>query len=148
MSDSVIVSAVLGGFGLMITFVYNYHSRKLSNDRMSKDLFTEFNARYNQFNDSLNKISECKSEKDFEKLENHDKLKNDLVDYFNLCAEEYFWFKKGRIDPLMWEAWSAGMNDWYKYPFIQEVWENEINEFGCKSYYIKDKNEFFLKIKK
>lgn len=143
MSDSVIVSAILGSFGLIITLVYNYQSRKLSNDKMNKELFTEFNLRYDKFNDSLNKIvSECET---VEELEKDTKLKNDLIDYFNLCAEEYFWHKKGRIDPLIWKAWSAGMNDWYKYPVIQAAWEKEIKEFDCRSYYIKDKNEFFLK---
>jgi len=52
--------------------------------------------------------------------------------------------KKGRIDPLIWNAWSAGMNDWYKFPVIQEAWEKEIKVFDCKSYYIRDKNDFFL----
>jgi len=142
MTESVLITAILGVIGLIITVIYYYHSSKLSNDRMSKELFTEFNSRYGKFNDSLVDISKCQT---IDELEKDSKLKNNLIDYFNLCAEEYFWYKKGRIDSLIWKAWSAGMNDWYKYPVIQAAWEKEIEEFDCRSYYIKDMNEFFLK---
>ena len=142
MTETVIISAILGSVGLLITLIYYYQSSKLSNDRMRKELFTEFNIRYFKIKDSLVDISKCQT---IDELEKDSKLKNNLIDYFNLCAEEYFWYKKGRIDSLIWKAWSAGMNDWYKYPVIQAAWEKEIEEFDCRSYYIKDMNEFFLK---
>jgi len=146
MSESTIASVILGSFGLIITFVYNHYNRKLANDRMNKELFTEFNARYSKLNNSLFKIiADCKTADDIRKDTG---LYNDLNDYFNLCAEEYYWYKKGRIDSVIWKAWSDGMNDWYKYPVIQAAWEEEIKKFGCISYYIKDKNEFLFKIKK
>ena len=143
MTESIIISSILGGCGLIITFVYSNFNRKLSKDKMNKELFTEFNARYDKLNDSLYII--IAKYKTINELENDSKLKNDLIDYFNLCAEEYYWHKKKRIDKIIWEAWSDGMNDWYKDPVIKEAWEKEISEFGCRSYYIKDKNDFFLK---
>lgn len=108
-----------------------------------KDLFKEFNARYDKINYSLHKIeAKCKNLKD---LEENPKLKNKLNDFFILCAEEYFWYKKGRIDEEIWLAWSDGMNDWFNgVETIRKAWEGEIKKRGCKSYYIKDKNAFFI----
>jgi len=141
MSETAILSAILVGFGLIITLVHNNFNRRLLTDKMRKELFTEFNARYDKLNDSLYKIvAECKSLEDIEK--NSD-LKNHLIDYFNLCAEEYYWFRRDRIDTIIWDAWSNGMNDWYNFPVIKEAWEAEIKQFGCNSYYIKNKNDFF-----
>lgn len=142
MSEAVIVSGVLGSFGLAITFFYNHQSRKLANDKMEKELFTEFNARYDQLNDYLFEIqTTCKTIDDLEK---NPKLKYKLNDFFNLCAEEYYWTKKNRISREIWLAWFDGMNDWYKsVPIIRQAWENEIKQRGCKSYYIENKNAFF-----
>ena len=128
----------------VVAFNYNRHSKKMEHDRMMKDLFKEFNKRYDKINHSLFEIEKkCKTLKD---LEEHPKLKYKLNDFFNLCAEEYFWYKKGRIDDGIWYAWSDGMNDWYNgVEIIREAWEAEIKKRDCKSYYIKHKNEFFKK---
>jgi hypothetical protein len=133
----------LGLIAIFITIFYSYHSKKMENDRMIKELFKEFNARYDKINHSLYEIeSKCKTLKD---LDEHPELKNKLNDFFNLCAEEYFWYKKGRIDKNIWCAWSDGMNDWYNgVQVIKDSWNSEIQNRGCKSYYIKQKNDFFL----
>lgn len=132
----------LGIVAIIVTLVYNYHSKKMENDRMMKELFKEFNSRYDKINHSLYKIEKkCKILKD---LESHPKLESKLNDFFNLCAEEYFWYKKGRIDKSIWSAWSDGMNDWYNgVEIIKEAWEAEIEKRGCKSYYLKCKDDFF-----
>jgi hypothetical protein len=68
MSDTVIASSIIGGCGLIITFIYNQYNRKLSNDKMNKELFSELNARYDKFNDSLCQIvNDCKTVEDIEK---------------------------------------------------------------------------------
>jgi hypothetical protein len=132
----------LGIIVIFITIFYNYHSKKMENDRMGKELFREFNKRYDKINHSLHKIAkQCKNLNDLEKKP---KLENKLNDFFNLCAEEYFWYKKGRIDKNIWTAWEDGMNDWYKnVVVIREAWEAEVKKRGCKSYYINNKNDFF-----
>ena len=109
---------------------------------MMKDLFKEFNERYDKLNHSLHKIEKnCKKLSD---LEDSPKLAYKLNDFFNLCAEEYFWYKKGRIDKDIWSAWSDGMNDWYNnVEVIQNAWEAEIKNRGYTSYYIKKKDDFF-----
>jgi hypothetical protein len=145
----IVASLINAGATLFIGLVvarisqsYNKNSSRMEHDRLSKELFKEFNKRYDKMNHSLHKISkECKNLKD---LELNPKLENKLNDFFNLCAEEYFWYKKGRIDKNIWSAWEDGMNDWYNsVEVIREAWEAEIKKRGCKSYYIKNKNDFF-----
>lgn len=146
MIEAVIVSGILGAFGLFITLFYNGQNRKLSNDKMERELFTEFNARYDVLNDYLYQIQEsCKTLQD---LEDNPHLKYKLNDFFNLCAEEYYWKKKKRISDEIWNAWSEGMNDWYNsVRVVQLAWQDEIKKRGCKSYYINEENDFF-KIRK
>ena len=44
---------ILGGIGVYITFKYNSANRKLNHEKMEKELFTEFNKRYDHLNDTL-----------------------------------------------------------------------------------------------
>lgn len=147
MISSFINAGATISIGLIVAYIshrYNKHTQKMEHDRMMKDLFKEFNARYDKINHSLYEIE--KKYKTLQDLEKNPKLEYKLNDFFNLCAEEYFWYKKGRIDESIWNAWSDGMNDWYHgVDIIKEAWEAEIKKRGCKSYYIKHKNEFFKK---
>lgn len=146
MSDylEVLNIVVIGLVGLIITFYYQYHNSKLAHDKMNKELFTEFNKRYDALNDFLLEIeATCKT---LEDVSAKPELKYKLNDFFNLCAEEYYWKQKGRIDKSIWEGWCAGMNSWYnRVDIIQEAWDVEIEKYGCKAYYIKRKDDFFKK---
>lgn len=49
-----------------------------------------------------------------------------IVDYFNLCAEEYLFFREGYIHREVWRSWCRGMS-WYlkRHPF-KDVWNEEV----------------------
>lgn len=136
----IIQPIVFGLIGLYFTWRYQSHQEKLSNDRMLKELFTEFNMRYDALNESLQKIKEDFDTK--EKLDSADlNIRQDLFDFFNLCAEEKYWYNKGRIDEDIWKSWEGGMNYWYNsVPSIRETWRERIEEEGIESYY---GNQFF-----
>lgn len=143
MNPSVIATIVLGSSGLLITLIYNYHSSKLSKDRMNKELFTEFNKRYDALNDILEEIvGKCNN---LEELNKYPELRFKLNDYFNLCAEEYYWYTKNRIDKRIWISWKEGMNRWYKYPVVQEAWKDELKSYGHKTFYMKHNDNLFSK---
>ncbi len=146
--DSTLIATIgLGTVGLFITFYYSKQSKKLAHEQMQKQLFTEFNQRYEALNDYLIEIrNNCPT---MEQLTGHpdsENLKRKVNDFFNLCAEEFFWYKhKKRIDKLVWESWQHGMNYWYNnVPAIRDLWKLEIESSGKKSYYITDKVEFFI----
>ena len=97
---------ILSVIGVGITLAFGVSQNKLANDRMLKELLTEFNQRYNNLNDDLQWIT-LEGE-----LNHSDRLKN--IDYFNLCAEEYMWFRKSRISIEVWDSWVNGIASYKK----------------------------------
>jgi hypothetical protein len=112
---------IIGGAGAAILgFCYFVQQQKLAETQLFHNLFSTFNARYDQMNgdlaDILEKIGGDISPGDRKKV----------VDYFNLCAEEYLFYKEGYIHPKAWTAWCRGML-WYmrRHPF-KDVWNDEV----------------------
>jgi hypothetical protein len=107
-----------------------------------KELFKEFNKRYDKLNGKLYFIIESQISHEEYSLTQLDK--NVLYDFFNLCAEEFFWYKKGRIDPKLWKSWNAGMNFWFSHQVIKDLWLEEMkSKTGKTSYYLEKNEEFF-----
>ena len=75
-------SLIATTLGTTLGFCYFVQKQKLDELRLFKDLFTDFNRRYDEMNERLEDIraGNRRIEPD---------LRNTLVDYFNLCAEEY-----------------------------------------------------------
>ena len=70
-------------------------------------LFMTFNQKYDdKFNNVLNQI-DLKSSNEIDRLTPFESEL--IIDYLNFCAEEYLWYKKGRIPESVWKAWEAGM---------------------------------------
>jgi hypothetical protein len=146
MSEAVIVSGILGGCGLLITLIYNYKNTQLSNHKMQKELFTEFNKRYNELNDNLNLLGDSSLTYFSEWFlpEDQVKIKGSIYDFFNLCSEEYYWKMEGRIPEKVWKSWVRGMNDIYnRSEVIRKMWDEECENKGYISYYIDKKDTFF-----
>jgi hypothetical protein len=85
-----------------------------------RELFKEFNHGYDCLNNELQRIyhGEFDCEEELE-------LKNTLYDYFNLCGEEYFYFKQGYIPEDVWDTWCRGIYYYLQNPRILEVWNEE-----------------------
>ena len=124
---------------------YQKHTKKLANDKMMKELFTEFNQRYDAINNKLDVISKLTIDQWNElSLKEQSEKEGVVIDFFNICAEEYHWHSEGRINGNIWASWSKGMNDIYNNSeVIQNLWEQECKNEGYKSYYISKKNEIF-----
>jgi len=110
-----------------LSFVYFIQKQKIEELRLFKELFQELNDRYDDLNDDLNSIYD--KGVNF-KIEGKDIQK--LYDYFNLCGEEYLYYRKGYILPEVWEAWLNGMKYFYNNKKIKEVWDKELES---NSYY-------------
>jgi hypothetical protein len=113
--------------GSVISVVFFVQKQKLEELKMFKELFREFNQRYDQMNENLNNIIGVNSSVKLTAEE----IKV-LFDYFNLCGEEYLFCKRGYIDPVAWQAWYSGMKLFYKSPRINALW---IRELESSSYY-------------
>lgn len=104
--------------------------QKLDELHLFKEIFVEFNRRYDALNEKLNQIKEL--DKSLEKE------KDTLYDYFNLCGEEYFFYKHGYIYPEVWKAWCNGIDYYLKDKRIGNLW---LQEEATESYYGLTRNE-------
>ncbi len=126
-------SVLLGVTVLLAGIYYNIVSFKIARDQLFKDLFTEFNTRYDGLNSDLNAIINDEKPR---------RAKDDvLLDYLNLCAEEYLWYKKGRIDPEVWASWSAGITFFLTNEYIKPTVDRERN-LKASYYGIFDGDDF------
>jgi hypothetical protein len=112
--------------GLVVGFFYFYTSQHLHETKLFHELFREFNRRYDELNEGLNRIARDTSvtltEQDCQTL----------FDYFNLCAEEYLYFKNGFIEQSVWDSWLNGMRHFAEVEKIRRLWESEARQ---NSYY-------------
>jgi hypothetical protein len=99
-------------------FCYFIQQQKLAETTLFKQLFTEFNHRYDKMNNRLTQIAESKELLDATE-------RREIVDYFNLCAEEYLFFREGYIHPEAWSSWCAGMLFYFEHEPIKKVWSEE-----------------------
>jgi hypothetical protein len=117
--------------------------------RVEKELFDKFNERYDErFNDILNtlrkekKLNEIlkkggrKNDKDENVLMDEQDVTNLIIDYFNMCSEEYLWYKKGLISKDIWNAWLSGFKSNLKIKVVKEIWDKELEDSSStESYY-------------
>ena len=110
-----LVGAVIAG---TLGFCYFVQQQKLAETSLFHQIFTSFNARYDQLNGPLAALL---SERDLTTEQ-----RSLIVDYFNLCAEEYLFYQQGYIPRQVWRSWCRGMA-WHlkRHPF-KDVWNEEI----------------------
>jgi hypothetical protein len=118
---------VAGIYAILVSAFFFVQKQRIEELRIFKELFTEFNNRYDNLNDPLNKIIDGNPN---EELTQNEKII--LFDYFNLCGEEYFFYKQRHIHPDVWKSWLNGMQLYYNKPRIGKLW---IDELGQNSYY-------------
>ena len=111
--DSVATSIfTVCGVGLGV--LYYVQKQKIDDIQLFEKLFTAFNERYRQINDQLRAIVEVR----LEGQEREDVLHK----FFNLCGEEYMFYKEGRILPSAWKSWCRGMMHYFNHEFIRQRW--------------------------
>jgi hypothetical protein len=113
--------------GSVLGLCYFALKQHLEEIRLFKELFAEFNARYDSMNGRLYLLCEASVDQPL--------TKDDitfLYDYFNLCGEEYLYYRKGFIYPEVWSAWRKGMQIFLRCPRIRAIWEKELT---TDSYY-------------
>lgn len=115
------VATVATVVGALLSVAYFLQKQKLEEMRLFREIFKECNARYDVMNEQLSVIA-TKHLADLTSQE-----RNRIVDYLNLCGEEYLYFKRGYVEPSVWAAWQNGMKAIVAAPSIRAVWESERN---------------------
>lgn len=148
---TLLATALVGYFAYNVTKVYSKKSDEHNQDELFHQLFRDFNSRYSEVNFSLQNLLENSLNENYtlQDLNNDSVLRDKIIDYFNICAEELYWRNKGRIPDDVWRAWEIGMNYWYEeIPILRELWKEEISGDGYKSYYLKEVDHLFGDLKK
>lgn len=96
------------------------HRGHADDARFMKELFEHFNGRYDKLNNTLQAILEKPKS---HPLHDHEKMV--IIDYFNLCAEEWVFYKAGYIYDPVWESWINGMRQYGEYECIAKLWATE-----------------------
>jgi hypothetical protein len=125
-----LVGATIAG---TLGFCYFAVQQKLAETQLFHGLFVRFNERYDAMNGGLSDI-----------LSRHgDVTPSDrklVVDYFNLCSEEYLFYKEGYIPADVWRSWCRGMASYLrKHPF-RDIWDEEAKS---ESFYGLTKGKIF-----
>jgi hypothetical protein len=116
---------LFGGVGIGGGISYFAFQQILAERQLLYALFKEFNARYENMNDILFEIEKGKDTLT-------DQEKKALVGYFNLCSEEWMYFRDGLIPSRIWNSWDEGMKHYHSIPRIKEFWDSELAK---NSYY-------------
>lgn len=100
-----------------ISFSIGIKQLQVENDKMFKELFINFNSKYDtKFNNTLNNIDfKFNSNSEYQLTEEEKFI---IIDYLNFCSEEYLWYSKNRIDECVWESWRNGMIYYLNIPVI------------------------------
>lgn len=123
--DSRLKAAItaIGCFGGFVHFLYSQHHQDA---RFFRELFTDFNKRFDRLCNGLKTI----------RLRTpggtalDDEQKRKLCEYFDLCAEEHLFHEAGYIDQRVWEAWCRGMVIFDDDAEIHKHWKHELST-GC-----------------
>ena len=113
--------------GAVLGLSYFAQKQHLEETRLFKELFCDFNARYDRMNEQLYALLDAPPDQALTRDES-----SFLYDYFNLCAEEYLYYRKGYIDLEVWIAWQNGMKIFYSNPRIRALWDTDLQ---TNSYY-------------
>jgi len=117
------------------TFYISLNKHWLDSDAIFRSLFDSFNERFNKLNDDLNVIRDNYRAGPLAlyKLSNNRVPNQVIQDYLNLCAEEYFWYEKGRIEKEIWDSWTEGIKYYLEVPMIYNYFKGQ--ESQDKAYY-------------
>jgi hypothetical protein len=116
----------IGAAGVVAGFVYFVQQQRLTELTVQYQLFAAFNARYDALDAALNRIVE---DGDGTAAANFTPEEREhLYRYFNLCAEEHFFFTQGLVHPTVWETWLAGMRWYYgRSERVRRLWAYELD---------------------
>lgn len=112
---------LLGMIGGAVSFAHFTQKQKLEETNLFRQLFDGFNDRYSKMNERLGQINSGDTSAQLSSGE-----EDELIDYFNLCAEEFLYYRRGYIPSDVWFAWCNGMKWYYANPRIKAFWNKEL----------------------
>jgi hypothetical protein len=113
--SSAVLLMIIVGIGALAFYL---NRRQADDARLVKELLKEFNERYDRLNNDLQLA--CWRDARFEV-----ETKLQFIKYFNLCAEEWLFWRTGYVDDPVWQAWQSGMKQYSKDKRVMAIWDEE-----------------------
>lgn len=113
------VATIATVVGALLSVAYFLQKQKLEELRVFREIFKECNARYDVMNEDIAAIGRMAI------ADLTEKERSKVIDYLNLCGEEYLYFKRGYIEPSVWQAWNNGMKAAASAQSIRSIWDAE-----------------------
>jgi len=113
-SGGVLLSAV----GSLWALAFYLHGRHAEDAKFVKELLTDFNERYDNLGSDLQRA--LWTDASF-----HEDMKLQFIKYFNLCAEEWLFWRAGYIYDPVWKAWENGMRQYARDARVVALWQEE-----------------------
>jgi hypothetical protein len=120
--------ATLGLTGAGIVFAL-----KGVRDQLWLQMFSEYTRRYQEIVRDLPPESrDPDSDFSFDALDATTKGRtlNAVRGYLNLCSEEYYLYRRGRIDKETWAIWRDGIEEVFRLPWLRDTWEGVRHEYA------------------
>ncbi len=92
--------------------------RHAEDAKFVKELLTDFNQRYDSLGTDLQRAMQIDGAFDVD-------AQLRFVKYFNLCAEEWLFWRAGYIYDPVWRAWENGMKQYAPDPRVIALWKKE-----------------------
>ncbi|MBI3895140.1 MAG: hypothetical protein HY313_04345 [Acidobacteria bacterium] len=121
------LALVLTLLSTVLSLFYFLQKQRLEETKLFREIFADCNTRYDKLNEKLNAIVKGPEEEQL-----NPEQKDTLMDYFNLCGEEYLYYSQGYLYPEVWRAWYNGMKYFFGKRRIAEAWsqENQDSYYG------------------
>ena len=110
-----VLIAAVGGLWALAFYL---HGQQGEDARFLNELLKQFNGRYDELNDKLR--AALRKQGSFDEVG-----ESKFVDYFNLCAEEWMFWRGGYISDPIWAAWENGMKQYAADERVKELWRKE-----------------------
>lgn len=87
-------------------------------------MFMDFTKRYNDWISSIPlDLNDGNGSSGNHRTKNHVRM------YFDLCSEEYYMYRKGLIEDVVWKYWTEGMRDAFKIYKLGNFWQGELGQY-------------------
>ena len=140
MEIDVLIPAIINSVAILVLIIFSIaqylqmnkqleqqnEQLRLQNEQTRLNFFAEYTKRYQEimwqlpsdiFNDDF----------DLKKLANEEqeKIKKNILIYFDLCSEEFYLHENEKIDHDVWKEWEEGIKFNMRKPAFNEIWKEK-----------------------
>lgn len=108
--------ALLSLISIILSAIYFIQKQKLEEEKFLFESFSKYNERFAIISDDMQSLPR--------KNTLDPKHKSIIARYFDLCAEEYYLYKHGRLNKEIWKCWASGAFFYIKnYEGVRLYWQ-------------------------